>query len=242
MNLSIMLAALIFGAQAASPTPASERVGTPACRPYAGLEKLWTNKSLRWIVVGEMHGTWEMPGAFRDIVCNASAAKRPIVVAVERSETEQADIDAFLKSDGGRDAQTALLQSGTWRDKEMQDGRGSRAYLHLLDHLRVMHQVGAIKKVVAFQPADGDIANYEEGMAKRLQSASPGKETLVLAFVGNFHAMRIPIRDKRPAAAYLPSAETFTINLESSGGTAWNCAATGPSPPAVAQVDVAPER
>ena len=231
MSLSVMLAAFVLGAQAASPKPASDRVGTQGCRSYTGLEQLWTRQSLRWIVVGEMHGTWEMPAAFRDIVCNAAAAKRPIVVALERSEMEQSDIDAFMRSDGGRDARSALLRSGTWSNKEMQDGRGSQAYLHLLDQMRVMHHAGGIEKVVAFQPASGDIANYEEGMAKRLQSASPSKETLVLAFVGNFHAMRIPMRDNKPAAAYLPSAETFTINLQSSGGTAWNCAATGPSPP-----------
>lgn len=231
MNLSVMLAGLLFGAQAAPPTPAPERVGTPGCRPYAGLEQLWANRSLRWIVVGELHGTWEMPAAFRDIVCNAAAAKRPIVVAVERSETEQADIDTFMKSNGGEDTRAALLRNHAWQDKGAQDGRSSRAYLHLLNHLRVMHHAGAIEKVVAFQPASGDMANYEAEMAKRLQSAASTKETLVLAFVGNFHAMRIPMRDNKPAAAYLPSAETFTINLESSGGTAWNCAATGPSPP-----------
>lgn len=226
MNVSLMLAALVFGAQAPSSTATPERAGTPGCRPYAGLEQLWSKQSLRWIVVGEMHGTWEMPSAFRDLVCNASAAKRPIVVAVERSETEQADIDAYMKSDGGRDAQTALLQSGTWRNKEMQDGRGSRAYLHLLNNLRVMQREGKIQRVLAFQPHTPDRASYEAEMAKRLRAGSPTQETLVLAFVGNCHAMRIAMCGSKPAAAFLPPTETFTINLESSGGTAWNCAPT----------------
>jgi hypothetical protein len=79
--------------------------------------------------------------------------------------------------------------------------------------------------VVAFQP---DIlthtpASYEAEMARRLESASPDEKTLVLAFVGNCHAMRIPKCGSKSAAGDLPRAETFTIDVEGSGGSVWSC-------------------
>jgi len=222
VRLFFAMLALIMP-MAISAAPAS--VKSDHCRAIGGLETLWSRPSLRWIVVGEQHGTAEMPAAFRDIVCNAAAAKRPIVVAVERSETEQADIDAFMRSDGEAKARTALLKSYMWQNKTMQDGRSSRAYFQLLESLRVMHRNGVIGRVVAFQPdiATHTPASYEAEMARRLQSASPDEKTLVLAFVGNCHAMRIPMCGSKSAAGDLPSAETFTIDVEGSGGSVWNC-------------------
>src|SRR5205823_84666 len=151
-----------------SAAPATAK--SEGCHGIGGLETLWSRPSLRWIVVGEVHGTAEMPAAFRDIVCNSAAARRPIVVAVERSETEQADIDAFMRSDGQAKARTALLKSYMWQNKTMQDGRSSRAYLQLLESLRVMRRNGVIRRVVAFQPAirTYDPASYEAEMARRL--------------------------------------------------------------------------
>src|SRR2546421_11866261 len=133
--LLAMLALIMSVATSAAATPKSDH-----CRIIGGLETLWSRPSLRWIVVGEQHGTAEMPAAFRDIVCNAAAAKRPIVVAVERSETEQADVDAFMRSDGGARARTVLLKGEVWQTKTFQDGRSSRAYLQLLESLRVMRR------------------------------------------------------------------------------------------------------
>src|SRR5438045_9622236 len=102
--LLAMLALIMPVATSAAPATAKSE----GCRDIGGLEALWSRPSLRWIVGGEVHGTAEMPAAFRDIVCTAAAAKRPIGVAVERSETEAADIDALMRPDGGAKARTAL--------------------------------------------------------------------------------------------------------------------------------------
>jgi len=246
MIVRLFLAILALAMPVAiSAAPASAK--SDHCRVIGGLESLWSRPSLRWIIVGEVHGTAEMPAAFRDIVCNAAAAKRPIVVAVERSETEQADIDAFMRSGREAKARTALLKGYMWQNKAMQDGRNSRAYLQLLEDLRVMHRGGVIGRVVAFQPAvrTHDAASYEAEMAKRLQSASPDEKTLVLAFVGNCHAMRIPMCGSKSAAGDLPRAETFTIDVEGSGGSVWNCGPDcgvhkvyGPSPIGSPRLDV----
>ena len=77
-------------------------------------------------VVGEQHGTNETPSTFANLVCLASKG-RPVVVAVEQPTGEQAAIDAYLMSDGGRVAEAAFLKSAIWTNK-FKDGRSSQAY------------------------------------------------------------------------------------------------------------------
>jgi hypothetical protein len=175
-----------------------------------------------------------MPSAFRDIVCNAAATGRPIVVALERSEFEQPDIDAYLASNGDPVARASLLKGLSWQ-MEIQDGRSSRAFLELIEALRQMKQAGSIRGVVAFvavpqirDPAKFSFADHERGMADRLVKAAAAKDTLVLAFVGNVHATRTEVtfdgQSYKPAAALLPPGATFTLSIEgNAGGEAWNC-------------------
>ena len=218
--LPSLFAALMAFAALAQP----QRAEAATCRPYANLDAMLQDPLLHWMVVGEQHGTNEMPAAFLDLVCHAATARRPIVVAVERSAGEQADIDLFMRSDGSERAKAALTASPMWRSKAMQDGRGSYAYLAMLDRLRLLRQRGVVSNVVAFAPdVPLDPAAYEEAMAARLRSALPGKDGLVLVYVGNCHAMRLAMCGTKPAAAFLPRAETLTINLEGTGGTIWNC-------------------
>ncbi|QIK78570.1 hypothetical protein G7077_06340 [Sphingomonas piscis] len=222
-RLILGLAAAALGAAGAGAAPTSR--DQFSCEPISGLQQLLERPGLRWIIVGEQHGTNEMPAAFVDIVCHAATSKRPVVVAVERPEGEQAAIDAYMESDGGPKAIAALTASEMWHDKQMQDGRGSQAYLQMLDELRRLHHRGVVERVVAFQPWRPalEMAKYEETMAQILQSASSDPNQMVLAFVGNCHAARLPLCRDKPAAAYLPSSERLTINVDGSGGTVWNC-------------------
>lgn len=65
------------------------------CRSISGADALVNRTDLRWIVVGEMHGTKETPEVFSDLTCLASAS-RPVIVAVEQLTTEQPAIDDFI--------------------------------------------------------------------------------------------------------------------------------------------------
>jgi len=110
---------------------------TSPCPQIAGAERLWAKPETQWVMVGEMHGTAEMPALFANLVCQAAESGRPITVALEQDAEMQPAIDAFLTSDGGPAAHSAFLAAPMW-NRKMQDGRASQAMLALYDRLRVM--------------------------------------------------------------------------------------------------------
>lgn len=211
-----MLTMLTFlAAQAAAP-----------CVALPGIDALLATPKLQWLMLGEQHGTSETPAAFADIVCHASRARRPVIVALEMFESEQPAIETFLTSDGGPAARAALLTSATFAAK-MQDGRGSTAMLTLLDRLRMMKMSGRIRRVMGFRPdaASGNEA-VEAGMADILRRAA-ADGSLVVAMAGNVHAAVQPVtfgdRSYLPAAARLPRESTRTLNARGNGGAQWSC-------------------
>ena len=225
------LAMLFLSACALDPptgidAPTGSLARAAECNPIAGSEVLWSAKT-RWILVGEMHGTVETPQVFADLVCHASRTGRPVVVGLERNETEQPALDAYLAWRGSEADRAALLSHPSWQNGK--DGRSSAALVELIEVLRRLKQRGAISAVVAFQPnVRGGQADREVAMADRLMKASPSEATLVIALVGNVHAMKTKQTfggsSFLPAAGHLPMESTFTINVRGNGGAAWNCA------------------
>lgn len=201
---------------------------TPVCKPIDGARALIEDKAVRWVVVGELHGTAESPDAFADLVCVASQSKRRVVVALERLTSEQPDIDAYLKSDGSRAARAALTSGINWHS-ETQDGRSSQAYADMLERLRLLAQAHRFDGIVTFMPTGRlDNAAYEKEMARAVQAAASTPDTLVLVLVGNTHARIKEVTfdgtTYMPMAGLLPRAETRTLYLAASGkGEAWNC-------------------
>lgn len=201
----------------------------PPCAAIAGWEQVLARDSVRFVILGEIHGSNEMPAVFADAVC-LTAADRPVVVALEQTSADQAAIDAFMASDGGPDARRAFLGAQMWNGP-MKDGRSSEAYFNLFETLRQMRQAGRISSVVAFQPSSFDRdptpAEYERAMAELVEVAGQSGAT-VLALVGNVHAMRVEVPWQggyMPMAGHLPATETVTLNLVADGGESWNCRA-----------------
>ena len=116
------------------------------CPVPPGAEALW-QPSIRYLLIGEIHGTAETPAAFADLVCAAARSGRPVTVAVEYSSDDQPVVDAFLASNGDAKARAALLTLPIWHDT-WQDGRSSTAFLALFERLRVLKQAGLIRGVV----------------------------------------------------------------------------------------------
>jgi len=204
--------------------------GAASCPKVVGADRLWAKPETQWVMIGEMHGTAEMPAFFGDLVCQAAAnSGRPVTVALEQDAEMQPAIDAFLASDGGPAARNAFLAASMWRGK-MQDGRASQAMFALYDRLRAMKQSGQIRGVVAFIPVmDGwkGEGPYNAGMAERLQEAAAGRIDIVLAYMGSVHAAKSSMGQGAnaflPAAADLPPERTVSVYLDSNGGEAWNC-------------------
>jgi hypothetical protein len=219
MSLFTTLSPLLLAAAAA---PAE-----PACAPIAGWEQVLADDAVRFMILGEMHGSNEMPAIFADAVC-LTAQARPVVVALEQSSADQAAIDAFMASDGRAEAKRTFLGARMWNGP-MKDGRSSEAYFRLFDTLRQMQQAGRISAVVAFEPFRFDKlptpTEYEKAMADLVRAAGQSGAT-VLALVGNIHAMRTEVQWQggyMPMAGHLPPAATVTLNLVADGGESWNC-------------------
>lgn len=201
------------------------------CVPVPGADGLWQSKT-RWVVVGEIHGTNETPDAFTNLVCLAAATGRPVTVALEYSADWQPVINAYLASDGGSEARATLLTLPVWKS-EVQDGRGSVAFLRMFDRLRRMKRAGQITGVIGSDegrsPPPGQMR--DAAMAKAWTAIPAANNGIILALVGNIHAMRKamvrPDRTIVTAGSLMPPARTITVNVIGNGGKAWNCQSDG---------------
>jgi hypothetical protein len=197
----------------------------PTCASLPGVGALWSRPGLRFVLVGEMHGTTESPVVFRDLVCTATSNKRPIVVGIERSTREQPAIDAFMAPGNHEAATSALLTERGWK---VFDGRSSRAMLMLLEGLRALKLKGQISEVVAFDDtrAGESDAQGEQRMASALIAAADRRaNALVIALTGNLHASKKLIAEfgSYPLMAMLlPAAQTVSLLVTDKGGEAWN--------------------
>jgi hypothetical protein len=206
----------------------------PSCAPVPGASRLW-QPGTRWVIVGEMHGTNESPDAFANLVCLASATGRPVTVAVEYTSDDQTAIDAFLASDGSPAARAVLLKLFLFTSK-FQDGRGSGAFMRLFERLRILKQAGRIDGVIASDVGRATPEGQERNaaMAQTWTGIAAPDDAIILAYVGNLHAMRksIAIGDRTivPAGAIMPVKRTVTINIDGNGGKAWNCQDDGCRP------------
>ena len=226
------------------------------CLSIDGAAKLWQEPAIRYLIVGENHGTNEIPALFGDLVCSAADNGRPIVVELELNEANQEAIDLFISSDGGASAKSAFLQIDHWAS-EAKDGRSSRAYFDLIDRLRSFKKSGKILDVVGIQP---DVAwksqsEFNAAMADRMRGGlAMHPEAMALVLVGRLHARKTPLQvaDQTivPAAAGLPPEQTVSL-IFVTDGLAWNClppypANCGPhslhgDPPVARAVTISPQ-
>ena len=214
-----MIAALLAAAALAAPS---------ACTPVPGVEALWKDE-IRYVVVGEMHGTTEAPAAFADMVC-AARDKGPVTVALEFSEDMQPMLDAFMAAESEQAAR-AILAAYPHGPFVHHDGRGSVAILDMLLRLRAMKRETPGLKIVAFAPDSPRVQGFNQSyseldMGHRLATAArKAPDSRMLVLVGNIHAQKKMIEsfNLTPAVVHLPSAEVVSLYAVPQGGTAWNC-------------------
>lgn len=206
---------------AAFPSPCSPPEGTAALldRP----EKI--------IVVGELHGTTEVPVAFAGLVCEA-ANQSAVTVALELPETDQSLLDAVMTAPDEETA-TRFLMSGDFGDPRRADGRHSAAMFQMIIDIWKIRATGRDVEVRAFQPRlsvirGRDQAWWELEMAygvSRALVARPHARLFVLT--GNIHARRTASQQNPrlgvPAAGLLHRQDTLSLVVASQGGSSWNC-------------------
>ncbi|QCU72313.1 calcium-binding protein [Luteimonas yindakuii] len=204
---ALLLLAVALAADAA-PTPITDvDTAADAVIQAAGDRRL--------IVIGELHGTVEVP-ALVQALARHYVRGGPVLVALEVHATEHARIRAYLGSDGGDEALHALREGPFWSVSiERNDGRRTRAMLDLIDTARRLHGEGHSIAVVPFDPARSGKAHpsRDRGMATILRA---GFEALpdtgrMLVLTGNRHAMRVVPSDS--GAAGLDSAAGYLLDL-----------------------------
>jgi hypothetical protein len=206
--------------------------GTPEeCGPpVPGQEGL----SAAVVVLGETHGTVEIPALFGRLVCHAATRRRPepIVVGLEIWTSAQTAIDSFLDGAGGEAARRSLLEPEFWR-RDFQDGRSSAAMVDLLEALRRQRAAGLKLVVRALDPPQFDSpgdrdAHMAAAVIEAIQAHRPA-QTLLL--VGDVHSRVLPGYPWEPSAAYLSVgtrlreryADTVGLRPTSAGGSSWMC-------------------
>jgi len=188
------------------------------------------------LLVGEMHGTTQVPELVGRIACHAARAPNAeVILGLEMTADNQPAVDAYLASDGAQPAMAALLAAPHFAS-EMKDGRSSQAMVQLLASLRRWRSDGAPLEVVCFDAGPGvakTSAERDAAMAKTLAAVHrerPGSTLVTLS--GNVHNRTIP--GVPWDAAFVPMGvhmrEAFpklvSLDFHSAGGTFWACMGT----------------
>jgi len=174
------------------------------------------------ILIGEIHGTAQMPKRFADVICHARQNQATVKIGLELPDESATGLASWLDSDGSAEAKQQLASRPFWLD-DYQDGRASKAMFALLVDL---HRYGNAIEVFAF---DRQESRRDHAMAMRiLEETTDSALTLVLT--GNIHSqtgvgtpwdptfetMGSVIRARHPA--------TVGIRFGHGGGSAWICA------------------
>jgi hypothetical protein len=181
----------------------------------------------RVILVGELHGTSEMPAFASGLACGFLQKGRQVVLAMEVARDAQPEIERYLASDGGEPARQLLYASSFGRPK---DGRGSLAYMGMIEQVRLLRQAGAPVSVAGADLAGGHgAATRDSAMAGHIAAlARANPAAVVISLSGNLHAAKT--KGGEAGAHYEPlgyllsrQMPTHAIALAHDGGTVWAC-------------------
>lgn len=242
MRAAIVLAAALL--IAASSSRAAE------CQPQKELDVSAIKPQV--ILVGEIHGSQQVPEFVGGLVCSLLQAGKPVILALEMDDSQQPWLNSYLKSSGSAADRKALLDQGSWT-WPTQDGRSSQAMLALIESLRQMRQGGMPVALLAMQHevrldllASGmpmqDLSSRmnDRFMADKLAGAASNyPEHAVVALAGNLHTATKAT--ERAAPGYQPMGQVlsglvpiFVIGLRTDeAGTDWLCTGSdncGPHP------------
>jgi erythromycin esterase-like protein len=210
---------------AALPVHASEVVDAARqIRSEAGAHRL--------ILLGEMHGTREVPLLVGELVAQY-ASEGPVVLGLEVHRQEQAAIDRYLATDGSPKARDALRAGAFWRIEGTQhDGRRNLDVLDLIERVRDLRSHGRSVSVLPFDDVastDGNSQVRDASMATRLRNAFIAMPRgRLIALSGNVHAMLArpgyaPAEMQTPMGSYLRDLGAYSVNITARSGEFWAC-------------------
>jgi len=233
----LFLVGIATGCRGTAPTQPSTAPDGPSVQPAAtpvcasaieGADQLTSST----VLLGEQHGTTEIPALFADLVCHAASRHQgqTVLVGLELPASTQPAIDLLL--DGPeKDAGTRALLAHSFWQQETQDGRTSQAMLALLERLRTYRAQGMRLAVRAIDSNTGhDRDSFMAGTLSEAIATIRPAQTMVL--VGDYHSRVIkgypwkPDDDHRPLGALLRDKDPDVLGLRviwRRPGSAWTC-------------------
>ncbi len=183
------------------------------------------------VIIGELHGTAELPAFVGALVECAVAKVVGVYVGLELPTIERDMVDVYLASQGTEVDRKRLLSAAHWiRPAPRQDGRSSAAMIELLETLRRLKADGRSIKVFPFDSPVPPEAERDQVMAatvvKELRDLG-GKMGVILT--GSLHARTADGEHGVPMAKHLfrQHRALTALNHEVREGEAWQCRPEG---------------
>ncbi|NPD22389.1 hypothetical protein [Corallococcus exiguus] len=194
-----------------------------------GLKKL--AKAGGVMLLGELHGTQEVPRFIAQSVCQLVTSGMPVTVGLELPVENEDRISAFLQSQGGDVDWLKLMEAPFWRSP-YPDGRGSEAVANMLEQLRQLRARGLDVAVFVYDHPKLSGQQREDALTKTVLAQVKAKpERFHLVMSGNIHprtAKGLPWDKQYQPMGYLlkDQVEDVTaLDMAYDSGTAWICAA-----------------
>ncbi|OJH38596.1 hypothetical protein [Cystobacter ferrugineus] len=210
----LLLGVLASGASPRKPAPAID-CGTR----IEGMERLLQPGAL--VLLGELHGTKEIPRLMGDLVCQAAGRGVGVSVLLELSAENDPSFEAWLSSAGQEQDRQRLFSTREWRSP-YPDGRTSVAMFEMLDRLRVFRRLGWRVRVFGAS-VDPRHESRDESMAlgvRRVREEAP--QDLILVLAGNNHT-RVDVRESMGGHLRTWGLTMTSLNVTASRGTLWTC-------------------
>lgn len=214
----------------APPVAATEPPGGVDCgAEIPGLEDIV--RPGRVVMLGELHGTREIPRFVGDVACHAARRGVPVRLGLEIPRGDRPALARFIAGPGDAAARTGLLASEHWQRPD-QDGRSSEAMLALIDRVRALRSAGLDVDLFAFdiEAPTQEWNERDAAMAAAIlehAAAEPG--ALVLTLSGNLHNRTRPGLPWDPSAVPMgvhvrgQAASALSLDVRYVGGSAWIC-------------------
>ncbi|WP_375756525.1 hypothetical protein [Corallococcus exercitus] len=183
------------------------------------------------VLLGELHGTQEVPRFIAQSVCQLVTSGMPVTVGLELPVENEERITTFLQSQGGEVDWLKLMEAPFWRSP-YPDGRGSEAVANMLEQLRQLRSQGLDVAAFVYDHPKLSGQQREDALTRTVLErvkAKPQRFHLVVS--GNIHsrtAKGLPWdKQYRPMGYLLKDQldDVTALDMAYDSGTAWICAA-----------------
>jgi hypothetical protein len=175
-----------------------------------------------FVMLGEIHGTEEVPKLFGDLVCQSlNNHSERVAVFLEMPKVLQPLLNKYLRSE--IDVKT-LLAHPVW-SPQWQDGRYSVAMLGLINRLKRLTQTQPNRMdvwLIDFIAQNKNGRDKSQYLAENVTSAPLKQYKQLLALVGNLHN-RINLDKGTSAAMLLSELDPFSLTITAQKGSYWAC-------------------